>query len=106
VLGERAQERDLRAREPGGGAQGLGVGREQLLGRRLASVEVLEQPAVDRPRGLDGELLADDRAQERPVVRAAGPAVAAGRADLAEQAREDRVGGPQVLEGVGGDGVA
>ena len=70
------------------------------------AAEVLEQPAVDRARGDDRQLLADDRAHEGGVVVARrGPrrvAPQVGRPVLVEQAREHRVGGAQVRErGVG-----
>ena len=94
VLGERAQEADLRAREAGGGAQLFGVVGEDLLRRRRAVVEARGQPAVDRARRQHRELLAGDRAHERAVVVVAvGAAVAriAERADRVDQRREHRV---------------
>ena len=61
---------------------------EQLLGRRRRAAEQVQHPAVDRRRGLDGELLADDAAQQHPVGvdRRASPAPRLER-ELAEARR-------------------
>jgi hypothetical protein len=48
VLGQRPQVRGLGAREPGGGAQLVGVLGEDLLRCRLAAVVPREQALVDR----------------------------------------------------------
>ena len=93
VLGQRAQEAHLRARQSGGGAQLFGIVGEDLRGRRRAPAEALGQPAVDRPRGRHRQLLADDRAHERAIVivavRAAIARVAE-RADGIDQTRRAR----------------
>jgi hypothetical protein len=103
VLRQRSQVGDLGAREPARRAQRLGVVGEDLLRRRRAAAEALEQPAPDRGRRLDRELLARDRAHERRVaLLGAAAAVAVGRqraAEVVDQARHHRVGAAQV--GVG-----
>jgi hypothetical protein len=106
VLGQRAQEHHLRARQPDRRAQRLRVLVEQLLGQRRPVVEQGGQPAVDRPRRRDAQLLADYRTDERAVVVVRGRprriAAKRGRADLVDQARQDGVGAAQVRDGVSG----
>ena len=75
VLGQVAQVGDLGAREARR-AQELGVGGHDLGGRGRAPLEQAGQPLVDRARGLGGELLADDRAQQRAVGVGGAPAAA------------------------------
>ena len=89
VLGERAQERRLRPREPGREAHLVGVGREDLLGRGRVAAEVLEQPAVDRrarrrPRAAGRRSSARARRSGRPARGGTGRA--AGRAARARRA--------------------
>jgi hypothetical protein len=63
-------------------------------------VEVREQACVDRPRGADRQLLADDRPDERRVGVARCWA-RLGRPVLVEQPREDRIRRAQVIERAG-----
>ena len=67
VLGQRAQRDGLGVREPGRDPQRVRVVGEDLLRRRRAAAEALEQAPVDRLGGPDGELLAGDRAQQRAI---------------------------------------
>src|SRR3954451_6327981 len=101
VLGEGAQVGDLRAREPGGRSQLLGVVGEDLLRPRRAPVEALGQPPPDRARREHGELLARYRAHEGAVeVLRAATRVALERQRAAvavDQRPQDRVGPAEVL---------
>ena len=99
MLGQRAQEGRLRAREADGDAQLVGLVGQDLLRRGRPAVEALEQAPVDRARRAHRELLADDRAHERGVGLAARRS-RLGYPALVEQPREHRVGGAQVLPGV------
>ena len=68
---------------------------EQLLGRRRAAVEEVEDPAVDRPRRFRRELLADDRPQQRPVgVGRAAPRSAAAAGSRGRSRRSARSAPP------------
>ena len=99
VLGERAQEAHLRAREPDRGAQLLGVVVEDLLRRRRPAAEALEHPAPHDARDGRRQLLADDRPDQRGVVVAVAVGVALELDVVAvDQAGEDRVGRAQVRE--------
>jgi hypothetical protein len=102
VLGERAQEHDLRARQPDRRAQELGILVQELLRRRRPAIEQPGQPPVDRARRRDAQLLADDRADQRPVVVAGGRArrvaLERRRADFVKQPCEDRIGAAKVVE--------
>jgi hypothetical protein len=94
VLGERPQRRDLGARQPGRRAQLVRVVGQQLLRRGRPAAEALGQPPVDGPGGLDGQLLAGDRAQQR-AVEVGGPAgrvrPIGQRSAVLDEALEDRV---------------
>ena len=99
MLGERAQEADLRAGKAGRGAQLFGVVGEDLLRRGRALVEASGEPPVDSARRAYRQLLSDDRADERAVVvLAVGPARARvrERSGGVDQRREDRVAGAKV----------
>ncbi len=103
VLGERAQEAHLRSRQAGRRAQLFGIVREDLLRGGRAAAEPLGQPQVDRARGLGRQLLADDRAHERPVgiLRATGAGIAERvNSDLVDHRAHDRIDPPQVLDRV------
>src|SRR5579859_6018885 len=93
--------------QAGGAAQRLGIVGQDLVRGGRAAPEALEQPRVDRRGGPGGELLADDRAHQRPVVvgGAAGEEVS-DRADLVDDAAQDRVGLAERRDGrrLGGGG--
>ena len=98
VGGEVADVLDLAPGEPGA-AQVRLARLQQLLGRGGGAAEEVEHPQVDRPRRFGRELLADDRAQQRPVgvggALLAAPLQPRRQVDLADpldQRRHHRVG--------------
>ena len=100
VLGQRAQEGRLRAREADGDAQLVGLVGQDLLrawaaGRRSARAGARRSRAPRAPRaaGRRSRARARRRARRAAVAARATPA-------LVEQPREHRVGGAQVLPGV------
>ena len=102
VLGQIAHVLDLPPGEPDV-AQALRLDLQQLLGGRRAAVEEVQEPVVDRRRGLHGELLADDAAQQHPVgvdVRApAAPRRDRELAQVRDQPADHRIRRSQVSLG-------
>ena len=100
VLGQRAQEGRLGAREADGDAQLLGLVGQDLLRRRRVAAEALEQAPVDRARRVHRELLADDRAHERGVdvaARRVAPRARRARRAAARAPGRRRAGAPRRL---------
>jgi hypothetical protein len=75
----------------------FGRGGEQLVRLRHAAAVEGEEAPLDRRRGRPGELLVEERAQERLVGRAAR--LERVGAVPAHQARDDRVGAQEVAAG-------
>jgi hypothetical protein len=98
---EVAQVLDLAPRQADA-AHLLVVGGEQLRRRRRPAAEQLLEPPVDRPRGLGGELLADDRPKQGAIGvgrPAAAPGLRVERPDAVDQLAQDRIGAAQVAHG-------
>ncbi len=110
VLGQRAQVDDLRAAEARRNSQRVRIIRKHLRRRRSAAAEALGQAAVDRPRGLRRELLADDRAHEGSVmvIRAPGARVAEAvdSVEVLDHCAQDRICGSQVRDRIAAQGAA
>ena len=104
-LREVAQEHDLRAREPGRGAELLGiVGEDLRRGGRPAAVAVGQAP-VDASRRRDRELLPDDRPQQGAVVIVRRAAAVRARTehagpDALDDLGHHGIGGAEVLDGL------
>src|SRR5690242_9314040 len=100
MLGQRAKEPDLGPAESSGGPEFLRILGQHLSGGRGSAAEPIAQPTVDGPGGLGGQLLADDRSDQRAVVvcgRAASPRVAqAVGTQLVDQSTQNGVGPPEM----------